>query len=158
MKIEWTLHNISDLYFWHLKANLEYWKMDMLYNADRYVNRIDRSRTIKLVSKNKQANMLIEFARNRGKLAQEDIDSMVNYRLKRDGNNVILELFVNDVYFSTIDSLDKGRIGRALSKHLNIPSRQNIIDTFEDEFTKMYTKDFHGKIIEDDGKELNIAK
>jgi len=158
MKVEWTLKDMDKIKNQHLQANLEYWKMDLLLNASKFISKIEKSRFLKIMSKgSEQLKNMVFLAKNRGQMAVEDINQMVNYTIDINDNQTIMSLYVNSNYFSMNEML-QAKAGRSMAKYLSKSSvgRQELIDGFETEIRKTYTKDFIGRIIEDDNKTLSI--
>jgi hypothetical protein len=159
MKVEWTLKEMDWIKIKHIKANLEYWKIDLLFNATRMIERIEGSRFLNVMSKgSEQLKDMIFFAKNRAQMTEDDIDSMVNYKITEKGKDeLVLQLYVNENYFSMNEMIEI-KMGRRLAKIIAKKSstRQGIIDGFETEIRETYTKNFAGKVIEDDGKNLSI--
>jgi len=159
MKVEWKLYEMDAIKNRHLRANLEYWKIDLLLNATKMVENIQKSRFLKVMSKgSEQLKNLVFLAQSRGEIAKADIDNMVDYRVDEvTDNTTIMSLEINPNYFS-MNEMVQAKMGRRMSKYLASKSisRQELIDSFEGEIRKTYTKKFKGDIIEDDGKQLSI--
>jgi len=158
MKVSWTLNDMDKIKNRHLKANLEYWKMDLLYNATRLIEKLDKSKFLKYMGKgSEQLKNMIFLASSRAKMAEDDINQMVDYMIRMDDDKTTLTLYVNPNYFSMNEMLQV-KMGRRMAKYFakKSVSRQELIDGFEGELRKTYTKDFVGKIVEDDGKTLSI--
>jgi hypothetical protein len=161
MEVEWTLYNMDKIKNEHLQANLAYWKVDLLLNATRLVEKIEKSRFLKLISKGSdQLKTMVFLAQNRGQIASDDINSMVNYTVteRYNKNNVtLLKLYVNPSYFS-MNEMVSAKMGRRVAKYMasKAVGRQELIDSFEGEIRKIYTKNFKGQILDDDGVNLSI--
>lgn len=158
MKVEWTLKGMDKIKNQHLQANLEYWKMDLLLNASKFVSKIEKSRFLRWMSKgSEQLKNMVFLAKNRGQMTIEDINQMVDYNIDIINSRTIMTLIVNPNYFSmneTIQAQTGKRMAKVMAK--NSVSRQELIDGFEAEIRKTYTKDFTGRIIEDDEQNLSI--
>jgi hypothetical protein len=161
MKVRWTLYDMDWLKKRHLASNLQYWKDDILFNAREMINNVEKSRSLKLLSVSKNAEMVINMAKARNEMTASDIDQIVSYEIQSpidgDNNVVVLTLFVNNNYFVTADSA-KNQLGRRASRILKVFGRQELISSFEGEISKLYTKEFYGEILEDDGNDLHIRK
>lgn len=160
MRVRWTLFDLNAVSIQHLKANLEYWKWDMVFEAQRMLDRLEQSRVLKLLAHNKQVQVMIDTFKAKGQLTAHDINNIINYDVKHpiDDNNgvAVVDLYVNPIFFTTTDMLDD-RLGRRVKKIVKAPGRQELIRKFEKEFRKLYTHSFSGEILEDDGKQLTVA-
>lgn len=149
---------MDDIKNQHLEANLEYWKIDLLLSATKMVDKIQKSRFLKLMSKGSdQLKNMVFLAQSRGEIAKGDIDAMVDYTIDIVNSNTFLTLKVDPNYFS-MNEMVVAKMGRRMAKYLAKKSigRQELIDGFESEIRETYTKDFEGEILEDDGKTLSI--
>lgn len=159
MKVQWTLFDLTTVDKNHLKANLEYWKWDLLKEAGNMVKRVEKSHSLNLLSKVKSAGMIINLGKARAELGASDIDAIVKYEITepRDGDNnvIVLELFVDPGYFSTSD-VARNQLGKRASRVLKVFGRQELISSFEQEFAKLYTHEFYGEILEDDDINLHV--
>jgi len=161
MKVRWFLYDVDWLDQKHLEANLNYWKTDLLKTARDMVDRVEEAKAIKLLTLSKSAEMIINMAKARNEMTATDIDLIVRYELQTpmdgDNNVVVVTLYVNNNYFVTADSA-KAQLGRRASRILKVFGRQELISSFEGVIEKLYTKEFYGEIIEDDGHDLHIRK
>ena len=141
----------------HLQANLEYWRIDTILEADKAIKRVDRSRSLKLLSKlSKPLEIAIEMVKQKGETAKE-IDNLINYTIRENDDYVIFDLYLNEIYFSTSEQL-KAHLGNRAARAMKTLTRQQLIDNFEGEIKSTYTTKFTGEILESDGKELRITK
>jgi len=159
MKVCWVLRGMDGLLTRHLRKNVEYWQADILYNARKVLKRIDKSRTVNW-AKGKSDNlwMAVEGLTGKAEVAVNDIDKMIGYEVNELlTGDVEFVLFIDDTYFSTSDMIKKTH-GKFMSRMLKNVSRQDIIDGFEKEIINLYTNDFYGEIIDDDGQSLSVRK
>lgn len=161
MKVKWTLQGMDDITNRHLKANAEYWKSDLLYNARKVLENVQNSTTMNLLSKgNEQLKNMRFLVESKADIAVKDIDNLVDYEVevKKDGITEFT-LYVNDSYFVEHDAL-KEIAGRATRRYLirKKVSRQELIDNFEKEIRNLYSKDFYGLVLEDDGHNIRVSQ
>lgn len=175
MKIRWTLFGMNPLKAGHLEANVNFWKMDTLFESARLLKKMDKSIMVKVVGKSKQAKLIFDMVRNQNEFTKENIDEIINYEINevdRDGDYVVtIELFINEVYFDTQQAMavPTADIRRKLNKikalfrttsgeRYEPTTRQGFIDIFESELRKYYTKTYSGDVLEDDGVSLSVTK
>jgi hypothetical protein len=152
----------------HLKANIDYWKIDILMSSARFLEKMDESWLVKGLSASKQAKLIFDMVRDQQNFTKENIDELINYKVTTDKkrSRVQLKVFVNPVFFQT-QELVKNPSADAKKKIRHVfhkihkkgleyepTTEQRFIDNFEHEFKKLYTHDFHGEITENDGKQL----
>lgn len=168
MKISWTLNGMNPIKREHLKCNVSYWKIDILMSSARFLEKMDKSWLIKGLSASKQSKLIFDMVRDQQNFTKENIDELINHEIKGSGSSVELTIFVNPVFFQTQDMVKnpsaemKKKLKHAFHKihkkglEYEPTTEQKFIDNFEFEFKKLYTHDFYGKVIEDDGKELYV--
>jgi len=156
MKVSWLLKNMTDVKTLHLKANLEYWLMDTVYEASKMLDRINKSRALKILGRSDNVKLMLEIAQAKGEITRDDIHNLINYDVVMHGDEVKLELFISPDYFQGSD-IAKQQLGRG-ARMFKVMDRQAVIDGFEGEFSKLYTKDYCGTILEDDDKPLSITR
>jgi len=161
MKIRWTLKGMDKVKNKHLEANAAYWKYDLLLNAQKVLSRIKDSKSLKFLGKgsNQLKNMTF-LVENKANIATEDIDRLVDFKVEPK-NKMVSEftIFVSETYFSEHDMLEQvaGRMTRRYLARKKI-GRQEMIDNFEKEIRKLYTKDFVGEVLESEGHNLSVMK
>lgn len=160
MKVQWFLKDMDDIKNKHLEANANYWKYDLLLNAQRVLRELTGSKTLDFLNKHSdQVKNMMFMVEGKANIAMDDINNLVDYSVVTDEDGVtVFTLFVSDTYFSEHDTINKigGRIARKYIARKKI-GRQQMIDGFEREIRKLYTKDFYGKILEDDDHKLDVT-
>jgi hypothetical protein len=164
IKISWVLKKMTPIKNQHLRANLEYWKMDMVLKSQNLLEKIKKSRFLRVMSKgsNDLKNMMF-LVETQAEMRSKDIDKIVNYQIDEHYDNnkgtTLLKLFVDSTYFNAGEIIE-AKFGARMGKHIAKKGfdRQELIDRFEMEIRETYTKQFKGEIIEDDGKVLSIYK
>ena len=159
MKIKWTLRNMDGLLNRHLKANAEYWKSDLLYNARKILEKMRNSYGLKILSKgSEQLKNMMFLLESKAEFAVDDINNLVDYEVKVVSDDMTeFILFVNDAYFQEHDAL-KQIAGKTARRYLirKKVSRQELIDNFQNEIRNLYTNDIMGEVLEDDGHNLRV--
>jgi len=161
MKVRWTLQHMDGIKNRHLKANAEYWKSDLLYNAKNVLEKLQNSKTLDFLGKGSEQIKNMKFlVESKADFAVKDIDNLVDYdvQVKEDGVTEF-ELFVNESYFVEHDAL-KQIAGKATRRYLirKKVSRQELIDNFESEMRNLYCTDFYGIVLEDGGHNLRVSQ
>lgn len=161
MKVKWILNDMDTIKNKHLEANAAYWKFDMLLNAQKALQRIKGSTTLKVLGKgSQQLENMIFLVENKANIAKNDIDNLVDFEVvQKDDGSTEFVLFVNETYFSEHDML-KNIAGRRMKRYLlrTKIGRQQLIDNFEKEIRNLYTNNFTGIILESDGHNLSILQ
>jgi len=162
MKVRWILRDMTPLKNDHLRANLEYWKMDMVLKSSEMLEKIKKSKFLKVMSKaSPEVQNMMFLTETQAEIRSSDIDRIIDVKLDTHHNGkttTLFTLFVDSVYFGVgeMAEVKMGRAGRLIAKKGF--DRQELIDRFEAEIRKTYTKNFTGEVIEDDGKVLSIYK
>lgn len=156
MKARFTLSDMDVVKFNHIRANLDFWKWDLVLEARKFLRRLEKSRLLK-VSKyaNPQAKLALEMLRTKGELAVDDINQVVNYSVKSSDRTVVFELYVAPVYFASADAMSN-QLGKhkLLKRMFKVFGRQELVDLFASEIKKNYTNNYHVEILDDDGEKL----
>ena len=173
MRLRWTMFDMTPMKTMHLKANIEMYKMEILMTSARFLERMDKSILIKLLSANSQSKMLFDLARNQKEFTKENIDQIINYDISEPEDNtpgsVVFELFIHQSFFEAQEALRNPQT-REMRNHIRVAKKkllrkeiehepvteQMFIKAVEKEIHKWYTPNFHGEILEADGKELHI--
>lgn len=180
MKVRWTLFDMTPLKAEHLKANLEYWKVDIVFESVRLLEKMDKSMLIKVVGKSKQAKLIFDMVRNQSQFTKENINELISFDIKEADRDsvgkafnyvVCIDLFVNNVYFQTQQALYnpgkelRDKVTKIVKRFRTVSgdnyehqTPQGFIKSLENEFSKYYTKYFNGEILEDDGLTLSVRK
>jgi len=145
----------------HLEANANYWKYDLLLNAQSVLQKLRDSKTLKIATRgsDKIQNMVF-LLENKANFAMDDINNLVDFEVTPNDKGITeFTLYVNNTYFTEHDMIEQlgGRLTRKYLAKKKV-SRQEMIDNFEKEIRKTYSKVFAGKIIEDDGQVLSVMK
>jgi hypothetical protein len=163
MKVRWTLYNMSPVKNQHLNANLEYWKMDLVLKSTELMEKIKKSKFLKVMSKGSEGlkNMMF-MVETQAEMRSEDIDKIVTYQIDEHYNKnttTLLTLYIDSSYFN-VGEMAQIKFGARMGKRIAKKGfdRQELIDRFETEIRSTYTKNFKGEILEDDGKILSIYK
>lgn len=159
MKVKWVLRGMDDIKNRHLEANAQYWKFDVLLNAQKVLGRMKKSRMLRLMGKgSEQLKNMMFMVENKACIAQEDIDNLIDFEVSSlEGGVTEFVIFVNDAYFSEHDML-ANVAGKRMKRYLirTKIGRQQMIDEFQKEIRERYTKDFSGFVLEDDGRDLLV--
>jgi hypothetical protein len=139
----------------HLRANVEYWMTDIIFEADKALKRVDKSRTLKVLSRvSSPLRMAIELVKAKGEVAK-NVGELVDCSISEHDGFVLFDLYVSDLYFSTMDQV-RLQYGRRAAKVMKVLGRQELIDNFEGEIKTLYTHRFSGEVLE--GENLRITK
>jgi hypothetical protein len=163
IRVKWILKNMSPVKNQHLHANLEFWKMDLVLKSAELMEKMKKSKFLKVMSKGSRdlKNMMF-MVESQAEMRAKDIEQVVDYRIDENYNKnsiTLLTLFVDSSYFN-VGEMAEIKFGRRAGKMVAKKGfdRQELIDRFEAEIRGTYTKDFTGEILEDDGKMLSIYK
>jgi len=147
MKVVWTLQDMNDMKTNHLRANIEYWKWDVLLEGGKAIDRIEKSRTLKVLSKASPALVnTMEIMKMKHGITEHDLDQVIDYKIDQRNNTVYFMLMVSNEYFMIFDAL-RNQMGKRISKIIKVFGRQELIDNFENEIMTIYTKDYICKIL-----------
>jgi len=158
MKVRWVLTGMDGLLTEHLIANLEYWKLDIILSSRQVMKRIKRSErrgSMKLFKHLANIKTVLEAMDYR----DQNIANIIDTKVSKHNGSVLVDISVDNQYFVYWDNINSqyGRMGRQMMK-VKAMGRQEIIDNFEREFSKVYTKDFYGEVLEDDGTGLRVRE
>ena len=158
MKIRWVLTGMDGLLTEHLIANLEYWRLDIILSSRQVMKRIKRSErrgSMKLFKHLANIKAVLEAMDYR----DQNISNIIDTKVSKHDGSVFVDISVDNQYFVYWDNVSSqyGRMGRQMMK-VKAMGRQEIVDNFEREFSKVYTKDFYGEVLEDDGAGLRVRE
>lgn len=172
MKVRWTLFDMTPLKTEHLKSNIYAYKMEILMTSAKFLEKMDKSLLVKFLSANSQSKMIFDLVKNQKEFTKENIDEIINYQVLQPEANtpgtVVFELFIHKAFFETQEAIKNPtkefrsqmkmmgkKLMRKEIKHDPV-SEQVFISAIEKEIHKWYTPDFHGEVLEADGKELRV--
>ena len=177
MKVRWYLFDLSPLMINYLKADFNFFKYHTLYRATKFLESMDSSLSVKLLSKVPQSDLIFQMVRNQNEFTADQIDQVLDYAVKTGelgGNGcTVLEFFISDTFIQTQESVknpinDVYKRVKQFKKKFNFrgengyqidaSSHQGYIDFIQSELMHTYTRNFHGEILDDDGKELIVRK
>lgn len=155
MKVRYTLLDADPLMVEHIRRNIDFSNIDLLFEARKTLNQMEKSRlvTSPLVSAN--IRMLIDSAKQQKKDLLSDISKIFNLSVESKDGKTTLELYVNPDYFITGDSIT-AKFGRLGKRMVHFKSRQDIIDGIEKDLDTVYDVQYVGNIVENDGHNLRM--
>jgi len=175
MKVRWTLFDMTPLKTEHLKSNIFAYKMEILMTSAKFLDRMDKSLLVKFLgTASDQSKLIFDMVKNQKEFTKENIDEIIKYDVNEPVENtpgtVVFDLFIHRAFFETQEAIRNPT--REMKAHIKMAGRkllrkeiqhdpiseQKFISAIEKEIHKWYTPEFHGEILEDDGKELFIKK
>lgn len=155
MRIEYTIVGMDVLMREHLRRNIDFDNIDLVFCARQSLENLEHSRLLARMPV--KTRMLVDSFKDRSSLMLNNIDGMFKTSMTvRESGEVVLELFVSPSYFVVGDSMEAsyGRLGKRLVRFI---TRQGLIDGVEKSLRQVYKVGFTGRVLEDDGKKLRVG-
>jgi len=151
VKVRFILNKLDDVRYNHLKANLEFFKWELVLSAKKLVEIARNSRMLKVMKLSKNVRLLSQVLQEHGETVVKQTKSFVDYRVWNDENKTCFEVYVNDAYFELKEVLSKNPVARKIGG--KIYSVKDFVDAMSKEVKKDYSKDFRVEIIEEEKNE-----
>jgi len=151
VRVKYTLPKLDDVRYNHLKANLEFFKWELVLSAKKLVEIARKSRVLKVMKISKNVRLLSQVLQEYGETIVEQTKSFMDYRVWSEGDKTCFEVYVNDAYFELKKVLSKDPVARKIGG--KIYSVKDFVDAMSKEVKKDYSKDFRVEIVEKEKNE-----
>jgi len=148
VKVRFILDKLDDVRYNHLKANLEFFKWELVLSAQKLIELAERSRLLKVLKLSKNVRTLIQIMRDYGEMIVEQVKEFVDYRVWSDGDKTFFEIYINDAYFEMKKALSSNPLARKIGG--KIYSVEDFVRAVGKEVEKEYCKEYQVKLIEED--------
>lgn len=156
MKVSYDIYKLDELEKKHLDANVRYSMLDMLLEARRTIGRLEGSRMLNSKFLPVSLQNMVSMMKSQHEEIMVNVEKMYSLKVSFPVPDLtVLELYITPDYFTLGDVLSQqfGRVGRRLIKVVN---QQTIIDKLEEDLRTVYQRNFDGKLIDGDGKNLKV--
>ena len=147
MRVRFILDKLDDVRYNHLKANLEFFKWELVLSAQKLIELAEKSRLLKLLKLSKNVRTLIQILQDYGETIIEQTKSFVDYRVWNDGDKTFFEIYINDAYFEMKKALSSNPLARKIGS--KIYSVEDFVRAVSKEVEKEYCKEYQVKLIEE---------
>ena len=147
MKVKYILPKLDDVRYNHLKANLEFFKWELVLSAKKLVEIARKSRLLKVMKISKNVRLLSQVLQEYGETIVEQTKSFVDYRVWNDGDKTCFEIYINDAYFEMKKALSNNHVARKIGG--KIYSVEDFVKVVSSEVEKTYSKKYQVKLIEE---------
>lgn len=147
MKVRFILDKLDDVRYNHLKANLEFFKWELVLSAKKLVEIARKSRLLKVMKISKNVRLLSQVLQEYGETIVEQTKSFVDYRVWNEGDKTCFEIYINDAYFEMKKALSNNPVARKIGG--KIYSVEDFVKVISSEVEKTYSKKYQVKLIEE---------
>ena len=145
MRVRFILDKLDDVRYNHLKANLEFFKWELVLSAQKLIELAEKSRLLKVLKLSKNVRTLIQVMRDYGETIIEQTKSFVDYRVWNDGDKTCFEIYINDAYFEMKKALSNNPVARKIGG--KIYSVEDFVKAIGSEVERTYSKEYQVKLI-----------
>jgi len=145
VKVRFILSKLDDVRYNHLKANLEFFKWELVLSAKKLVEIARKSRLLKVMKISKNVRLLSQVLQEYGETIVEQTKSFVDYRVWNDRDKTCFEIYINDAYFEMKKALSNNPVARKIGG--KIYSVEDFVKAIGSEVERTYSKEYQVKLI-----------